>query len=123
MNELNKYNILFVEDEKEVVDSFRRILNMVFGNVFHAYNGIEALEILEKNHIDILLTDIRMPGMDGIELIKEIKKTKQNLPIFVTTAYTDINLIKETKKLNIDNYFVKPLDIQELINSCKRVLN
>lgn len=122
MSELKEFNILFVEDETEVVHSFSRILNMLFDNVFHAHNGLEALEIINQNKIDIVLTDIKMPEMNGIELIKEIKKIDSELPIFVTTAFTDMDLIKQTKELKVNNYFVKPLDVQELLNSCKEIL-
>lgn len=123
MEQLKNYTILFAEDDQTISDSFRRILEKIFKKVYHANNGIEALEILENNPVQLILTDIHMPEMDGLELIKKLKASEHaDLPIFVTTAYTDINLILTAKELKIDYYFVKPLDIQVLVRESLKII-
>ena len=82
--------------------------------MFTSSNGQEALSILGNKHIDIILSDISMPKMDGIEFSKEIRKSNKNIPIILLTAHTDTNFLLEATKLKLIDYIVKPLDFKQL---------
>ena len=79
------YNILHVDDEKEIIKLLKMYLKSEEINHFEAYNGREALTILAEKEIDLLIVDIMMPEIDGFQLIRQVRKTK-NLPILVISA-------------------------------------
>ncbi len=115
------YNILICDDEKDIVDAIRIYLASGGYNLFVAYNGREALEVIDKNDIHLALLDIMMPEMDGIEALAEIRKSR-NIPVIFLTAKSE-----DTDKilgLNIgaDDYIVKPFNPVELIARVKSQL-
>lgn len=120
--ETKKLNILIVEDESTFLNSMSFMLSRVFGKVFKAINGEEALKLYleKKKDIDLILTDLRMPSMNGFELINEIKKIEKNLPIYVISG--DINLKEQTNSLGIKNFFNKPLILPDLVNRIEKDL-
>jgi YesN/AraC family two-component response regulator len=86
-------------------------------NVYTASDGIEALDILSKHKIDIVITDLLMPNMHGITLISEIKK--RNLPlaaIIITTAHSETNYLLDAIKLRVDGYLLKPIMAEEMLD-------
>ena len=85
-----EFNILYVEDDEEVSLVFRETLNIFFNKVYFAVNGLDGLEKFENNSIDLILTDITMPLMNGLDMSKEIKKINQDIPIIITSAHDDI---------------------------------
>lgn len=121
MTNLKDYSIVFVEDDIYVTKSFSRILDVTFKNVYYTKNGFEALEILETQKIDLVVTDLKMPIMDGFTLIEQVKKSYEKLPIVVVTALRCNE--DEIKKLDVDGFILKPLDVVEFINTSKKIFN
>lgn len=112
------YNILVVDDDKEIVESIEIYLKNEGFNIFKAYNGIEALEILVEKEIHLILMDIMMPKLDGIKATIKIRQEK-NIPIILVSAKGE-----DTDKilgLNIgaDDYITKPFNLLELIARVK----
>ena len=114
------YNILVVDDDKEIVESIEIYLKNEGFNIFKAYNGIEALEILveKENNVQLILMDIMMPKLDGIKATIKIREEK-NIPIILVSAKSE-----DTDKiigLNIgaDDYITKPFNLLELIARVK----
>ena len=109
-------NILYVEDEAILRDSMKNILSTFFKNTFIATNGQEAFDIFNKEEIDIVLTDINMPIMDGVELIKSIQKVDNQAIIIVLSGHNESELLIELINIGIGNFLTKPVDKQLMIN-------
>jgi DNA-binding NtrC family response regulator len=112
--------LLVVDDEKAVRYSFERIFEKYF-DVLTAEDGKTALNILksENSSIDVLFLDVRMPGMNGIEVLKEIRKGNKNIPVIMMTAFADTNIAIEAMKEGAFDYLLKPLrneQIREVID-------
>ena len=104
--------ILFVDDEEGIVDAAKTALEVYGYEVKTAYSGPECLKKLEG--VDLVILDIKMPGMDGIETLKEIKKRKPQLPVVMITAYATVDTAIEAMKQGATDYIRKPFDIEEL---------
>ncbi|OPJ56456.1 Na-translocating system protein MpsC family protein [Alkalithermobacter paradoxus] len=112
---LKNLKVLYVEDELEVIQQMSFFLKKRVGKLIVAENGMNGFELF-KNHLpDLVLTDLRMPVMDGMAMIKEIRKIS-DVPVIVTTAFSDKDIILKAVDLGIDNYILKPLDARELVN-------
>ncbi len=122
---LHKSSILLAEDDENVRESFKKVLLLYVGEVYEASDGEKAFELYKKNHPDILITDVKMPKLNGLELIKKIRDENKTLPIIVTSAYTDQDLLLESIKLSLVEYIVKPIkgsDLTRLLNQCAKIL-
>lgn len=109
------FNILVVEDDKNLKKLMVTCLKKNDYETFEASNGDEALDILEKNYIDLVITDIMMPKMNGYELIKTLRQSKYNIPILLVTAKDKYQDKEEGFLLGADDYMVKPIDIKEML--------
>ncbi|OCL93193.1 response regulator [Arcobacter porcinus] len=118
INQERKFNLLYAEDDLELRDKVVYFIKDRFKNIYLASNGIEALEIYNKNKVDMLITDISMPKLTGIDLIKEIRKKDNKTPIIIITAQSDKNSLLEAIPLNLVRYIIKPFEITKnnLIN-------
>ncbi|MGB6329579.1 MAG: response regulator transcription factor [Halarcobacter sp.] len=122
---LNKCSILLAEDEEKLRESFKKVLLLYVEKVYLAKDGEEALELYSKFNPDIIITDLKMPKLNGLDLIKIIRKENQLIPIIVTSAYTDKNFLLESIKLSLVEYVVKPIreaNLSELLESCANIL-
>ncbi len=108
--------ILVVDDEAAVRELLRRGLSQL-GNysVEVAANGSEAIEKVEKDLFDLILTDLKMPEMDGIELLKRIKGTRPELIVIMMTAHGSVETAVEAMKIGANDYITKPIDFNELL--------
>lgn len=108
-------NILIVEDDKDL----NKIISFNFDNngynVTSCYNGIEALEQFENNSFDLIISDIMMPLMDGFALVEKIRSKNTTIPIIFMTARDDKFSKQFGYKIGIDDYVVKPFDVDELV--------
>jgi signal transduction histidine kinase/DNA-binding response OmpR family regulator len=113
--------LLFVEDDPSTSININFILEKAFKKVYFGTNGQEGLELFieNQNEIDIVVTDIRMPKLDGTEMIKEIKKIKHYLPILVTTAFSDRDYLMQSIELGVNSYLIKPFKLMDLIEKIK----
>ncbi|MBF0569430.1 MAG: response regulator [Candidatus Omnitrophica bacterium] len=114
--------ILIVDDEPRLLRVLRLGLPEHGFNVLTAANGQEALKILFDKHIDIVVTDMRMPVMDGVELIYEMERLGIRLPIVVTTAHADVDTAVKTLKHGACDYIRKPFSVEELVQSVKNAM-
>jgi len=119
----NKIKILIVEDQKEIVNFLRQELKEEFG-IYSAYNGKEALEILEKENIQLIISDIMMPEMDGIELTRKIKRDLQysHIPVVLLTARTTLDSKIEGLEAGADAYIEKPFSLEHLTAQINNLL-
>ena len=108
--------ILVVDDEAPIREMLQRGLTQVGGfSVEIAQNGQEAIEKIEKDVFDLVLTDLKMPGMDGLDLLKMIKGTRPEVMVILMTAYGSIETAVEAMKVGANDYVTKPVDFNELL--------
>ncbi len=112
-----KYTLLYVEDEAHIRMVTKMFLEPYFTKIYQAENGIEGLEAYREFKPDIIITDIEMPKMSGLEFCKNIRKEDKITPIIITTAYTSVEYLLEAVSLNLIKYLGKPLKEEELIES------
>ena len=114
---LQSVRILFVEDETDLVTIISDTLNKLKANFETAENGQIALEkFKEHNDFDLIVTDINMPIMNGLELIKNIREFDKDIPVIIMSAHTEPEYIKSAEELGVDNYLLKPFDFIKFIN-------
>lgn len=106
--------ILVVEDEIKTRESLINVLNERFSKVIGAQNGDEGLKKFKKFKPDLVITDIAMPIMDGLDMAREIKEISDDVPIVVLSAYSEKERLLRSIDIGIDKYLIKPVDIEEL---------
>jgi two-component system response regulator AtoC len=117
---MRKNRILIAEDEENILNLLERLLKKNGYVTYGAKNGKEALDIAKSKEIDIVITDIRMPEMDGITLIKEIKKMDPCIEVIVMTAFASVDTAIEAVRIGARDYIRKPFDIDEVINAIEK---
>ena len=107
-------NILIVDDEQ----SYRQLLSLVFEGDGHkirtAMNGRQALELLQESPADVIISDVKMPDMDGIEMLRAVRETQPDLGVILMTAFASVETAREAFKLGADDFIQKPFDVEEL---------
>lgn len=106
--------ILVVEDEIKTRESLINVLSERFSKVIGAQNGDEGLKKFKKFKPDLVITDIAMPIMDGLDMAREIKEISDDIPIVVLSAYSEKERLLRSIDIGIDKYLIKPVDIEEL---------
>jgi len=119
---LKSKSALYIEDEKDVLKNISELLSQFFHNFYTASDGEEGYSIFLEKEIDVVLVDIELPKMNGIELIKRIRQVDKNLPVIVISAYTKTDYLLESIELHLDKYIVKPLTSRK-IHSILSTLN
>ena len=114
---LKNITILYAEDEKDLREVTHQILKGFTKKQYVAQNGQEGLELFKahENEIDLIITDVNMPVMNGLDMVKEIKKININIPIIVATAFSNKEYLLEAIDIGIDKYVLKPIDIAKLL--------
>lgn len=115
-------NILIVEDDFNTRKLFNAVIKREGYNTFTAKDGIDALEIMDKEHVDLIVLDVMMPNMDGYEFTKTLREYNFNLPILMVSAK---QLPKDKKKgflVGTDDYMTKPIDEEEMLLRIKALL-
>lgn len=113
MNE--KANILIVDDEEVVRRSQLRILENTDCNAAAAWNGAEALRAMERHPFDVVLLDLRMPGADGMSVLRTIKERWPESEVVIVTGYPSIETAKEAVRLGAYNYLAKPVSPDDVL--------
>jgi CheY-like chemotaxis protein len=119
---LEQASVLFVEDEPFLSETMCAWLKRKVGRVFCAKHGAEALKILGENEIDLVISDVRMPVMDGIALVKQINKAgTRRQHVILITGFSDVSL-DQAHDLGVDAIIEKPIDREELLDAMERSL-
>ena len=113
MDNKEKISVLFAEDETDIRNRYCQILKERFENVYEASNGIDAYKIFSTYSPSILIVDINMPGMDGLELIKKVRETDRNCKVIILTAHTQVEYLLKAAELSLIKYLVKPVKRRE----------
>jgi two-component system, cell cycle response regulator len=121
---LKNISILYVEDESDVREFTSKLLTSLLKNVFTAENGLEGLELYKENvnTIDLIVTDINMPKMDGITMCEKIRELNREIPIVVTSAHNDTTFLKKAIDVGVNTYAMKPIDLYQLIESITKAI-
>ena len=117
---LKNLNILYIEDEKNIRLNIKKTLELFCENVFDAENILNAKEILTKQRIDIIISDINLPDISGIDFVKEIRIKDKTIPIILLSAYTDKEFLLEATKLKLVDYLTKPINFKDLNNALQK---
>ncbi|HIP59745.1 MAG TPA: DNA-binding response regulator [Campylobacterales bacterium] len=129
MNKIEKkYNLslLYIEDEPTILQNAVEFLSDDFLEVYQARDGKEGLALYFDKKPDIIITDIEMPNMNGLGLCKEIRKVDQNIPIIITTAFTDQGYLLQAIELNLVKYLIKPIQealLNDALEQCAKKLD
>ena len=116
------FSILVCEDDFAIKTMISTKLKQENYSVYTAQNGQEALNLMEKQQIDLVISDIMMPEMDGYEFVQTLRETKHTLPILMITAKSQLESLEAAFKLGVDDYMVKPLRLEELVLRVKALL-
>jgi DNA-binding response regulator len=114
MKNFKELTLLLVEDEDSIRESMQEIFSGVFQKVISASNGDEGLKKFKKFSPDIVIADIMMPIMDGLEMSKQIKEVSKNTPVIILSAYSEKERLLKAIDVGIDKYVIKPIDMDEL---------
>lgn len=109
------FHILIVEDDNELCELFSTVLVKNGYKTTCAKDGMEALNVLDKEYIDLIISDVMMPNMDGFELTKSIREAQFNIPILIITARESFQDKQRGFMLGTDDYMVKPVDVNEMV--------
>ena len=122
---LKKLRLLYVEDDATVRNELQELLSDFFEKVFVAKDGQEGLDLYldNKDEIDVILTDINMPHLNGLDMLKKIRNHCKKIPVFITTAHSDNDLLAKAIKLKVYEYIIKPVDVRYLLNEMNELAN
>jgi DNA-binding NtrC family response regulator len=120
--------ILIVDDEPLVSKTLVKLLQKHGFNAEIAESGEDALDVIKKDDFDLIITDVRMPGMDGVEMIKKIREyrkhaDKKAIPEIMITGYADIDKYEAAMKLKVQEYIYKPFDNRKFLDTVHKILD
>lgn len=109
------FHILVVEDNADMRELFCTVLTDSGYSCLQAQDGLQALEVMEKEYVDLIVADVMMPGMDGYELTKSLRDANYQLPILMVTAKDQFDDMQRGFRAGTDDYMVKPINVRELV--------
>lgn len=112
---MNEFSVLVVDDEDEFREMTSKILTKRGLNVMNAESGEKALEVLEHKRVDVVLLDVKMPGMDGIETLRHIRNLKPLVEVLLLTGHASVESGIEGMKLGAFDYLMKPIETDPLL--------
>lgn len=108
--------VLYVEDDEIAREGMMYALDVIFNHISVATNGLEGLESFRAHEYDLIISDITMPKMTGIEMIDKIRKLSPSIPILILSASSEGDVFAQTVPLGIDGYLLKPLEMSQFID-------
>ena len=121
MNKLSRIKVLYVEDDEFIREELVETLEFDVNELFIAENGEEGLKLFKDKNPDLVITDVKMPKMNGLEMAKEIKKLSPTTPIIITTAFSDSDYLSKAIEIGVNRYVVKPIDIDKLYEAMEEL--
>ncbi len=112
---MTQFSVLLVDDETEFLETLVKRLKKRKLDVTSAESGKEALQMLQQNPVDVVVLDVRMPDMDGLETLKEIKKLRPAVEVIMLTGHANVEVAMQGMELGAFDYLMKPMDIDELL--------
>lgn len=119
---LKEFTILYVEDETNLRDIVSSFLTKIYKNIITASNGEDGYDLFLKHDIDLIITDINMPKIDGLEMCTMIREINKTLPIIIITAYNDNQFLHEAIKIGVSKFATKPINLSSLSENIESVL-
>ncbi len=120
-NYSKEITILYVEDEQDVREGYTRALQRVSKNLFTAKDGVEGLELFKEHRPDIIISDIKMPNMNGLEMARAIREIDENANIIFTTAHSESAYLLEAIELHAEGYLLKPVQKNSLVKIVQKL--
>ena len=121
---MDNFDVLVVDDESDFRDSLIKRLKKRNLNVFGAGSGEEALAVLKEEAVDVVILDVKMPGMSGIDTLSAIKRLKPLVEVIMLTGHASVEVAMEGMEMGAFDYLMKPMDIDELLyklqDACKK---
>ncbi|MBR0598927.1 Na-translocating system protein MpsC family protein [Sinanaerobacter chloroacetimidivorans] len=114
MSDLKQLRVLYVEDDEATREALSKFIKLRVGKLFTAASGEEGIEKFHECRPGILIADLIMPGLSGLEMIGEIRKTNKDCRILITSTISEVHTVLEAVDLGIDHYIIKPIDTDEL---------
>ena len=121
---MDLYKILLVDDEMDVLRAMKKKIDweaMGFCLAGTAENGQEALEMAEQLHIDVVMTDIKMPYMDGLTLCRKLKENYRNIKVVIYSGFDDFEFAREAVHLEAEEYLLKPISVKDMEEVLTRI--
>jgi len=115
MNQLKNLKILYIDDEDYIRANAVEYLSFYCDNVYEAYDGISGLESYEKYKPDIIITDIKMPKLNGIEMVKKIRQKDKKTKVILATAFLETSYLLQAVELGLIKYLTKPITADKLL--------
>lgn len=122
MKKMQNLTLLYAEDEEGIRKNIADSLGYYVKEVIEASNGAEAFELYEQQKPDIILTDIHMPILNGIEFVKKVRQINKKIPIIMITAHTDKEYLLQAVELKMEKYIVKPIELEILFEVFEKSL-
>jgi len=116
MRKITNKKILIIDDEQDLLDLFKKLLEQQSYQVFCASNGADGILLNEQKNPDLIILDMHMPEMDGIQTLRNIRKTDENVIVVILTGYACPDTIRDAVDLNVSEYLSKPFGNIELLN-------
>jgi DNA-binding NtrC family response regulator len=112
---MGSFDVLFVDDELDFLDTVVKRIQKRNVNAYGAKNGEEALALLQQRSADVVVLDVRMPGMDGLEVLKQIKRSYPLIEVIMLTGHASLEVAIEGMELGAFDYLMKPVEIDDLL--------
>lgn len=120
------YTVLLVDDEVSVTDTLKTSIpwaSLGIEDVYTASDGLQALEFIQNQLIDLLITDIRMPNLDGLALLEMVRKQSPETHCILLTAYGEFEYARQAFRLGVENYLLKPLNMKEILDTIEHAID
>lgn len=111
----NSKNVLLIDDEKLFVESLTKVLRKRDMVIQSSHSGLDALELLSVQKFDVIVLDIKMPGIDGVTTLKAIRDKGLKTPVIILTGHMDIERLNEVLKTGATEFLLKPCDVETLV--------
>jgi YesN/AraC family two-component response regulator len=113
-------SLLYVEDDEDIRESIISLLERRIAKVYSARDGLEGLKLFEQVHPDIIVTDIKMPEMDGLKMSQKIKEISPDTQIIIMSAFSDLDYLIQAINSGINQYILKPMDFGKLFTAIQK---